>query len=402
VGLFAFWLSCNKKASPSLMKKQEFLIILHKYNAGTASEEEKAFLLAYYNLFEAEPDITELLSAEKTNLLKDQIKADVHRKILLHEHKPAKPNRLFWQLAAAAVVFVFLTTGISLYVFKAKLFREHIYVKNNIPPGGNKAILTLANGTCIILTNAKNGVLAQQCGTRITKTANGQIVYDASGANKTNDTAYNTITTPRGGQYLVVLPDSTKVYLNAASSLRFPSKFAGNTRTVTMTGEAYFEVTHDKTKPFHVIAKGQTVEVLGTHFNINAYDDERSVNTTLLEGSVKVSADKHIVMLTPGEQAQFTAEKNSGSVINVVENANTDEAIAWKNGFFQFDNADLQTIMRQYARWYDVKVIYDGKIEQRYFSGEIHRNLSAAQALELLNYADVHFSIDGKTITVSP
>jgi transmembrane sensor len=151
-----------------------------------------------------------------------------------------------------------------------------------------------------------------------------------------------------------------------------------------------------------VITKGQTVEVLGTHFNVNAYDDERSIKTTLLEGSVKISVDGHVAMLTPGEQAQVFQGKNSGSGINVVTDANTEEAVAWKNGFFQFDNTDLQAVMRQYSRWYDVKIIYEGEIKERFFSGQIHRNLNGAQALDLLNYADIHFRINGKTIVVSP
>jgi len=391
-----------KRISLSLMKKQHFLKILRKYNAGKASEEEKSFLLAYYNLFEGELDITEMLTGEKRDLFKNQMKANIYRKIIQQEQKPFKSNLLIRRLAAAAIIFVICTTGITLYIFRAELFKGQTYTKNDIAPGGNKAILTLANGTQIILTNAKNGLLALQGGTKISKTASGQIFYDASLQGKRSDTAYNTITTPRGGQYLVVLPDSSKVYLNAASTLRFPTAFIGNTRTVVLTGEAYFEVSHDKSKSFHVLTKGQNVEVLGTHFNINAYDDERSVNTTLLEGGVKVYFNGQVARLIPGEQSQVSTTGGTGSGIKVIQNANTDEAVAWKNGFFQFNNADLQTIMRQYARWYDVKVIYEGKTKERSFSGEIHRNLTAAQALDVLNYADVHFNIHGRTIIVSP
>lgn len=402
MGLFAFQLSCNKKTSPSLMKKQEFFKILRKYQAGTASEEEKSFLSAYYNLFEAEPDITEMLSSDKKILLKDQIKAGIQKEIVMHGQKPARPYLFLRRIAAAAIIFVVLGVGITLYVFKASLFDGYHYAKNNIAPGGNKAVLTLANGTQIVLTNAKNGIVAQQGATSIRKPANGQIVYDASNTGKISDTSYNTITVPKGGQYLVVLPDSSKVYLNSASSLRFPAAFAGKIRSVALTGEAYFEIAHNKSKPFHVVTGSQTVEVLGTHFNINAYDDERSVKTTLLEGSVKVSMAGNVALLTPGEQSQVIHEKDLSSVIKVVQDANTDEAIAWKNGYFQFENADIQTVMRQYSRWYDVKIIYEGKIKERFFSGQIHRNLSAAQALDLLNYIDVHFTINGKTIIVSP
>jgi transmembrane sensor len=205
------------------MKKQEFLRILRKFNKGLASGEEKSFLSAYYNLFEAKSDITEMLSPDKRDLLKDQIKAGIDIKIARLQ-KTKRPNLFLRQIAAAAILFVVLGSVISFYLVKTNFFNNHNYAKNIIPPGGNKAVLTLANGTQIILSNVKNGVLTLQNGTVIKKTANGQLVYDASAAGS-NVIAYNTISTPRGGQYMVILPDSSKVYLNAASSLRFPTAF---------------------------------------------------------------------------------------------------------------------------------------------------------------------------------
>lgn len=276
------------------------------------------------------------------------------------------------------------------------------HIQADIAPGGNRAILTLANGKQIVLTNAQNGFLAQQGGTQINKTGNGQVIYNAAQSIGGTDTAYNVITTPRGGQYTIILPDSSKVYLDANSSLRFPAAFSGKLRTVMLTGEAYFEVAHNKNRPFHVLTKGQMVEVLGTHFNVNAYDDEKFIKTTLLEGSVRVSTGGKVAMLTPGEQSLTGNEVTTSKNISVIQNANTDEAVAWKNGFFQFDNADIKTIMRQFARWYNVDVVFEGSVQERLFSGEIHRNLTVLQALELLNYANVHFNIDGKRIIVSP
>ena len=387
------------------MEKRKFLLLLKKYRTGKASEQENTFLEAYYNLFEAKPDITEMLSPEETDFLKNQIKAELKNKIKLYQQKPvAKTFKLYYRLAAAAIVLIVFSAGLFNYTQKrnSNLFSLFRRSQNDIAPGGNKAILTLANGNRIILTNAKNGLLAQQGGTQINKTANGQIIYNASQAVKGTDTAYNTITTPRGGQYVVVLPDSSRVYLDASSSLRFPAAFSGKLRTVMLTGEAYFEVAHNKNMPFHVVTKGQTVEVLGTHFNINAYDDEKAIKTTLLEGSVRVSIPGSQALLTPGEQSQIAGPVTADKSINVVQNANTEEAVAWKNGFFQFENADVQTIMRQFARWYNVDVVFDGKVNERLFSGEIHRNLTLLQALELLNYANVHFNIDGKKIIVSP
>ena len=381
------------------MEKQEFLRLLQKFNEESASEEEKTFLLAYYNLFEAKSDISDMLSPDKRDQLKRQIKKGVDAKIT-RSTQVKRPYFLFHQIAAAAILLILLGAGITFYLVKTEFFKGHNYAKNIIHPGGNKAILTLANGTQIILSNAKNGVLTLQNGTVIKKTANGQLVYDAS-ASGNGAMSYNTITTPRGGQYTVILPDSSKVDLNAASSLRFPTAFAGTSRQVSLTGEAYFEVSHNKNKPFMVTSAGQTVKVLGTHFDINSYADEHAIKTTLLEGSVNVTASGKSVVLIPGQQSQVTQTRNLDTLINVVQNANIDEAVAWKNGYFQFENADLQTIMRQFSRWYDVKVVYDGQFGGRLFSGQIHRNLNAEQALELLNYANVHFNIDGKTITVT-
>jgi len=227
------------------MEKQEFLRFLHKFNEGSASEEEKIFLLAYYNLFEAKSDISDMLSPDKRDQLKKQIKKSIDAKIIQSTQQVKRPYFLFRQIAAAAILLILLGAGVTFYLVKTEFFKGHNYAKNIIHPGGNKAILTLANGTQIILSNAKNGVVTLQNGTVIKKTANGQLVYDAS-ASGNGAMSYNTITTPRGGQYMVILPDSSKVYLNAASSLRFPTAFAGTSRQVSLTGEAYFEVAHNK------------------------------------------------------------------------------------------------------------------------------------------------------------
>lgn len=310
-------------------------------------------------------------------------------------------RRSLWpRIAVAASILILLSVGAYYGLKKSDTSADYAHnLKNDIQPGGDKAILTLANGKQIILANTGNGFLAQQGSTRINKTANGQVVYVSAPNIKSNDTSYNTITTPAGGQYAIILPDSSKVYLNASSSLRFPAIFARNLRTVSLTGEAYFEVAHNKNKPFRVLTKGQTVEVLGTHFNINAYNDEKAIKTTLLEGSVRVSAAGQMALLSPGEQSQL-AYAGSKS-ISVIPNADVDEAVAWKNGLFQFNKADIKTVMRQMARWYNVEVVYQGEIKDRVFSGSIYRSLSASKALELLSLTDVHFVIEGKKIIVS-
>jgi len=246
--------------------------------------------------------------------------------------------------------------------------------------------------------NAKPvGQLAVQGNMAISKANNGQIKYNAiSGEN--NLILINTVTTQRKEQYHLTLADGTNVWLNAASSIKYPTAFTGNERRVEITGEAYFEVAHNKDKPFLVTTNGQTVEVLGTHFNINAYDDEIGVKTTLLEGSVKVNKNGKTAMIKPGQQAIVLDNEQS---IEIKE-ADTEQAIAWKNGFFDFKDANIQDIMRQLSRWYDVDVRYDGKIPTRDFSGEMERSLNASQVLKLLTYSGIHFRIEGKTIIVTP
>jgi ferric-dicitrate binding protein FerR (iron transport regulator) len=207
----------------------------------------------------------------------------------------------------------------------------------------------------------------------------------------------NTLTTPRGGQYEVMLPDGTKVWLNSASSLTYPVTFAGKERRVELTGEAYFEVAKNTSSPFFVKTSGQTVKVLGTHFNINSYEDEKCVKTTLLEGSVVITSDgnKQAVNLKPGQQSV-----NKAASFDVINEADIDEAVAWKNGKFLFRNTDLQTVMRQLSRWYDVDVEYQGTIAERHYRGRISRNVPVSQVFEILKTSGINFIINGRTIIV--
>jgi ferric-dicitrate binding protein FerR (iron transport regulator) len=270
--------------------------------------------------------------------------------------------------------------------------------KKEVLPGGNRAILTLANGTAIVLDSAGNGELARQGSTRIVKLDNGQLAYHTKG-NQDAEVMYNTMTTPRGGQYKLILPDGTAVWLNAASSIRYPTAFTGKQRQVDITGEAYFEVAPDKAMPFIVMVnKTQKIEVLGTHFNVNAYDDETSINTTLLEGSVKVVQGDRDRILAPGQQAQV--DKKGG--FSVIPNANTEAAVAWKNGVFLFDHSNVQSVMRQLARWFDMEVEYRGQPTSDLFGGDIRRSLPLTKVFHFLEKSQVHFSIEGKKIIVMP
>jgi len=332
------------------------------------------------------------------------------------------PRRRFvrWRVAAAAI-FILVSGGFAYFYItdspNKKIAGTHpINLKNDRTPGGNKAILTLADGSNIVLDSAHNGALTQQGNTAVIKLNNGQLAYEAASGGKlqaASKATYNTIATPRGGQYQVALPDGTKVWLNAASSLKFPTAFTGKERDVELTGEAYFEVAKNASAPFkvHIIthqmlgsdgqgkgSSGGEVEVLGTQFNVNAYDDEVTIKTTLLEGSVRVAKGSGHSLLKPGQQAQL--DRNGD--LHLVPDANTEEAIAWKNGYFQFDEADVRTVMRQLARWYDVEVSYEGPVTERQFGGQMPRGVNLSEVLHILEESNVHFRIEGKKLVVTP
>jgi transmembrane sensor len=281
-----------------------------------------------------------------------------------------------------------------------------------VAPGGNRAVLTLAGGQKILLDSVATGVLAVQGNAHVNKLEGGKLGYEIVGTNAGSATAplYNTLTTPRGGQYQLTLPDGTKVWLNAASSITYPTAFTGGSRTVEMTGEAYFEVTHDKKHPFAVKVGGQTIEDIGAQFNVNAYTDEPAQVTTLLEGAVKVSGH----LLRPGEKATVTGATDAGAtptggratttggVIEVTK-GDPEGAVAWKNGLFHFTDAGLQTVMRQLSRWYNVDVTYEGNIPPRQFTGMIGRSLTLDQVLKGLAKERVHYQIEeGNKLIITP
>ena len=300
--------------------------------------------------------------------------------------------------AVAASILMF--AGIGTYLFVAQQISRTQIAKADFIPGGNKAVLTLSNGSTIILDNAKNGTLANQGDIAINKIHDGEINYDAAHTGKEESgtkPSFNTITTPKGGQYHVVLADGSKVWINAASSISFPTAFNGKDRQVKITGEVYFEVAKNKMKPFFVRTGNQLVEVLGTHFNINSYTDEPDIKTTLLEGAVKIRQlnNSFSALLKPGQQA---INKSAGPIL--VKAADMEQAVAWKNGLFQINDASIESIMRQASRWYDVDVEYEGKIPQRQFSGKIKRDVKASEFLQMLAYFNVHFTIEGRKIIV--
>jgi transmembrane sensor len=311
---------------------------------------------------------------------------------------------------AAAAVLILLITGITLWQQHANKSASTAVAQLKpatpppaVIPGSNKATLILNDGSTVALDSLRTGTLATQGNTRIVQLTNGRLSYNTT-TMATTATLYNTVRTPRGGQYQVTLPDGSKVWLNAATSLRFPTAFTGRDRTVELTGEAYFEIARNKDQPFHVKAGEMTVNVLGTHFNIMAYENEGSVNTSLLQGSVRVeqasetSQTHQTRLLQPGQESRLNIA--TGQLL--VAAADTDQAVAWKNGLFQFDGATLETVMHQVERWYDVEVRYEGEVNM-HFSGQIPRSASLPQVLHMLDGAGkTRFTLEGRTVVVKP
>ncbi len=262
-----------------------------------------------------------------------------------------------------------------------------------ILPGGNHAVLTMGDGTRIILDSVDNGRI-REGNLNITK-EDGLLVFAHTPASAA-EISYSTLSTPRGGSYKVVLPDGSEVWLNASSSLRFPTAFRGHQREVELMGEAYFEVTKNKAKPFHVKVGEMTINVLGTHFNVNAYADESSIKTSLLEGSVNITRGSVSGLLRPGQQAILAKNKEKVEI----KDADLEEVMAWKNGLFQFDGADLKSIMNQIGRWYDVTIVYSGDVPVRRFEGKISRDAQLSDVLRILELSNVKFRLEGRKIIV--
>lgn len=376
---------------------------IEKYLNGTASAEELQLVNNWYRKF----DDTELIISTDEPGLKEKTDAAIRQRLMqttgvqLAEETALsrlKPIGL-WKWAAAAVIV--LVSGAGLYFYKQAAVQQPgpevmAAGKPDAEPGGNKAILTLADGRQIILNDAKKGTITQQAGINIHKTSDGQLVYEVQDQQDLpGNTGYNTISTPVGGQYQVKLPDGSKVWLNASSTLKFPVVFAKDERVITLSGEGYFEISK-RSIPFIVKTSEQEVEVLGTHFNVMAYPDENTVNTTLLEGSVKISHAGSSKLIIPGQQARVKDKI-------VVVAADTEEAVAWKNGDFKFVNENIQSIMRKISRWYGVDVVYRGNVQHKAFGGTISRLNKASEVLKMLELTgSVHFKIEEGRIIVMP
>lgn len=399
-------------SSNIVMTQPSLEVLLDKYLSGTMTEEERLLFKVMLEQKEHQQQLETIIDNELhehayetngDNSLLSLIQENIQQQIQ-PEKRPAPVIRFGWLTkAAAAAIFIVLLGGGYFFWHNFQSRPQQVTAVQPLPdttpdiiPGTNKAILKLADGTEIQLQHAAKGTLAQQGNATVVKLDSGQLAYHFK-EGMPQEQMMNTITTPKGGQYQLQLADGSKVWLNAASSLRFPASFTGGKRVVALTGEGYFEIAKNASMPFYVAVNGVQVQVLGTHFNVNAYEDETDLRTTLLEGSVRIFKGTETAQLQPGEQAVVFPK---GS-ISVNQNVNIEEVMAWKNGMFHFKSAGLETILRQAARWYNVDFRYEEKISER-FTGQISRNVNLSQLLQILELTGrVHFKQEGRTIVVT-
>lgn len=386
--------------------KDEFLKAVKAYLEGTADETQLLFVEQYFDLFLDSEDIFESMDSEEIQSIHDRmlwkINNEIEKKTRISSGKleTARSFSKYLYMAAAAAFVI----PMSLYIYQRNQVKPvSSQLTSKITPGGNKAVLTLENGSKISLTDVKNGEVANQSGAVITKNRDSQLVYQ-SVSSTAKEIAYNTIETPKGGQFQLILSDGTKVWLNAASSLRYPSTFGRGNRKVELVGEAYFEVAKNAAKPFLVSSNKQVVEVLGTHFNVNAYTNEPVVSTTLLEGSVKVISPftNTYKIIKPGQQSLIHSDDINKTGIKV-KNIDPDEAVAWKNGYFMFEKEGLASILRKVSRWYDVEIEnpQGEKLDKLLFSGTLSKYSDVSKVLRKLELTEsVHFKIVGRRIIV--
>lgn len=361
-------------------------------------DDYQLILAAWGKLLEEQPESNvkypDLILRIESSINKNEVPV-----IPLYEKEKRRPVFFNWKTIAASIVVV-ISCSIFLYYSGKNNFITGFSdpVKQDINPGGNNAVLILGDGSKVNLNEIDNGEVASQAGISIVKSADGQLIYTVAKNNETKSQSfYNTIETPIGGQYRVNLPDGSRIWLNAASSLRYPVTFEDDERRVELEGEAYFEIARDESKPFRVVSNRQTVEVLGTHFNVNSYKDEDNIKTTLLEGRVKVftAIDKKQLILSPGQQSQVSAGTISLKDVDAID------AAAWKDGYFVFNAESIPSAMRKIARWYGLEISYEGDIDDKDLAGSVSRATNVTEVLKTLELTDlVRFELKGRKLKV--
>ncbi len=358
--------------------------LLSKYKQGTISAEEKQLVEDWFMEYGTDEKI--LLN----ELQIDDVKAEMWQ-VVDRKRDKVRKLKLWPRIAIAAALALMVLSAGLLYISKQTGPDLIVAVKSNdVAPGRNTATLTFSNGQVIVLDDQKNGVVIHA---KALTYNDGSKVVEERGLPAAAQQMV--ATTPRGGTYQIMLPDGSRVWMNAASTLRFPSAFTNlKNRTVELIGEAYFEVSKDREHPFIVKTSQQAIKVLGTHFNVNAYPDESDEKTVLLEGAVNVNGRE---TLSPGQQLQIGSDGKAS-----VDNVDTEGAVAWKNGYFLFKDVPLQTIMRQLSRWYNIEIIYNGQLKEETFNGLIRRNSNLSRILKVLEKGGVKFNLEGKKLIVTP
>lgn len=375
--------------------------LLSRYAGKTITQAEQSELSDFLNAADNQTQL-ELLIEEAWIQSGEEEELFFPSPQLSREPAPQPLKRVYWQRWAAAALLLIVAGSAWLLATRTRKANKlpaavTENIKKDVSPGGTKAMLTLANGNVIALDSSLKGTLAQQGDVNL-HVSPGMLKYDQNRQTSANSIAYNILKTPKGGQYQLELPDGSKVWLNAASSLKFPTAFVGKERRVELSGEAYFEVARNAGQPFFVSVNNASIAVLGTSFNVMAYTDEAAMKTTLLEGAVKVSQANASSLLKPGEQSLL--EPNGK--MKVIEKADVSLAVAWKNGLTSFKSADIKTIMRQVERWYDVEVVYSGPIPARSFTGDIPRDANLSELLRLLEISRIHFKMEQRKLIVMP
>jgi transmembrane sensor len=377
------------------MTSKKFKKLYERCVSGKSTPEEQRLFEDYKDQFDLSdiPWTNEMGDYESK---KEKLFSTLNNRIVESE---SRKTRIWYWSAAASILFILLAGLFSDEILNKNKIDKVAIVQSTIQPGRNKAILITSDGKQTYLEDSQDSLISVQSQMRVLRDKSNRLIYQkGESINPDQKIEFNTLVTPRGGQYELVLSDGTKVWMNADSRLKYPVSFIGKERVVELSGEAYFEVKKMSGMPFRVVSDKKTIEVLGTHFNVHAYPEDL-YRTTLLEGSVRLKYGSGLpTLLTPGEQATLNANQEFH-----VTRVSTKDAIAWKNGIFLFKNEPLRSVMRQISRWYDIEYVFQGNLDQKRLGGTVSRYTDIKDLLKTIELTEsIHFKIDGRRITVMP